>query len=207
MRTDTRSAFAVWCVGEGWCPALGKVKCYKTSVDAETAKKKWQEENPESSYEIREVVLPGRFKISDLDVQSRDEDEDEFDRVVKGAILIPGGKHEERPVVARPNTGRLLYTITTVNRRHGTRTVAAFDSFEGAQAHIQENAYFYWEYYYPLAVIEPFYSNLGYGGLVATKYWYKFTYESPEPGRYENTNYSAIEEPEPFRRICGWGWG
>lgn len=54
--SDPRSRFAIWCRGEGWCPAFGTVKVYDTFQQALVALQEWQEENPTSKYEIREVI-------------------------------------------------------------------------------------------------------------------------------------------------------
>ena len=53
---DPRSRFAIWCCGEGWCPATGPISVYPTLPKALAALKNWEEENPDSKYEIREVV-------------------------------------------------------------------------------------------------------------------------------------------------------
>lgn len=53
---DARSKFAIWCCGEGWCPAFGPVSVFNTFEQALRVLNEWQEENPDSKYEIREVV-------------------------------------------------------------------------------------------------------------------------------------------------------
>ena len=56
LRRDTRTRFAIWCFGEGWCPALcADVEKFSSFALAELRMDEWKAENPDSYYEIREV--------------------------------------------------------------------------------------------------------------------------------------------------------
>jgi len=52
---DPRSQFAIWCLGEGWCPAFGAVDKFNSFAKAKEKMDEWQKENPEAKYEIREI--------------------------------------------------------------------------------------------------------------------------------------------------------
>lgn len=105
-------------------------------------------------------------------------------------------RHIEKPLPVGSTT-RCAYTLTTIasaERYGGTRTVAIFDEFAAAEAHVLGNWGDLFECSYDFAVIEALALNELYAGLdlYRSQYWYMWQ------GDYPSGAYAPIEKPEPF---------
>ena len=58
IRRIRRMLWAVWCLGEGWCPSHGIVESFEHHIKAEEAAARWRTEMPSCTYEVR-VFLQG----------------------------------------------------------------------------------------------------------------------------------------------------
>jgi hypothetical protein len=126
------------------------------------------------------------------------------DEVLAACVVKPDG--HEKPHVRPWNTEAYpLYSITTIAKSAkfgGTRTVCVCDGFSRAKEIVETNEGDIWEHSYMLVVIEQFDANVLYGGIGAGRhltYWYRWS--------MENSCYEAIETPEQYRDVTGFGIG
>lgn len=69
MNVGRRTLWGIWCLGEGWCPAMAPVLLFESPSKAATEKTRWEAENPMSRYEVR-VVVVGDDGLSGREEQS-----------------------------------------------------------------------------------------------------------------------------------------
>ena len=126
---------------------------------------------------------------------------DAYSDEMLGACVVKPDGHEKPPKEFPPKDR--LWSITTIARSAkygGTRTVCVCDSFGRAKEIVETNEGDIWECSYMLVVIEEFDANSLYGGLgTQVSYWYRWNIDAK--------SYEAIETPEVYEHIVGWGIG
>jgi len=130
--------------------------------------------------------------------------EKEYDEIVKNVVLKPEGHKVAGPRPAVP----CLYTVTTIassSRFGGTRTPAICTTFEKAAEMVENNDGDLYECSYRLVVIEAVVPDHLYTTL-HEQYWYVWVYNHKDSVNSEGS-YKAIETPEVYKNIVGWGIG
>lgn len=124
----------------------------------------------------------------------------QYDDMLASCVVKPEGHTQKVRPAGVPSR---LYTVTTIAesaRYGGNRTVVVCDSFEAAREIVEKNYGDIWECSYMLAVIEAVVPNRLYAHL-DEQYWYRWV------GDREDGAYQAIEVPERYRNVVGFGIG
>jgi hypothetical protein len=130
---------------------------------------------------------------------------EQYRSVIKNAVVkIDGHKQKELPL-GYENCVR-LYAINTLcysERNNITRCVAMCSEWKRAIEIVESNEGDIFEYACGLVVIEPTIDNAVYGHIGGEVYWYMWQ-GLPD---VDGSGYRAIETPEEYKNIIGWGVG
>lgn len=143
---------------------------------------------------------------ADPDINVPTAREKEYYEVVKSVVLKPEG-HKKMDPPPKPELPR-LYTVTTIAcsaRFGGTRTPVICSTFEKAAEMVENNDGDLYECSYRLVVIEAVVPDHLYTTL-HEQYWYVWVYNHKDSVNSEGS-YKAIETPEVYKNIVGWGIG
>jgi len=130
--------------------------------------------------------------------------EKEFYEIVGNVVLKPEG-HKKMDPPLKPELPR-LYAVTTIacsERFGGTRTPVICTTFEKAAEIVEKNIGDIYECSYRLVVIEAVAPDRLYMNL-QEQYWYVWVFSGKD---IHAGAYKAIESPETYKNIMGWGIG